>query len=133
MSKWMYSYLAQSPDGPQRTWPVGLPERDLKLLISKGHTEKLSRARLIEEVFQDPSMLVSIIKGWGRNKAECFIYVTLPSNDYRSDSIQTPAQPGRMFLIFVLPDGTIDDWSWRGRGDGERPDGVLGEIIWPQT
>jgi hypothetical protein len=129
----MYSFLAQSPQDPEETWEVGVSERDLKKLIHDGHKEKLARARLIEEVFDDPTTLVSIIQGWGRNKDECVIYVTSPGRDYRSDSIETPGQPGRVFLIFVLPDGTIDDWCWRDVASDGLPDGVKGDTVWPPS
>lgn len=133
MSRWTYSFVAQSPHGPEETWEIGISERDLKFLLQHGHTAKLARARLIEEVFEDPAKLVSIIQGWGRHKDECIIYVTSPGHDYRSDRIETPPQHGRVFLIFVLPDGTIDDWCWRDEGSEGRPDGVEGNIVWPRN
>jgi len=40
-----------------------------------------------------------------------------------------------IFLVFVLPDGTIDDWNWR-KVDANHPDlpeGVNGRLVWQQT
>jgi hypothetical protein len=133
MSRWKYAYSVQSPDDPGKTRDVGISEKDLKFLYEHGHKEKLARARLVDEVFQDPVRILTIIRGWGRDKDECVIYVTSPGHDYRSDSIETPSQPNRLFLIFVMPDGTIDDWNWRDIGNDGRPEGVGGKIIWQQN
>lgn len=130
MSKWKFTVEAQSPEDPDRTWITGFPERHLALLVSKGHKEKLAKARLAEEVLAQPE---SIIKGWGRDKADSWIYVGSPPHDFRSDSIETPPPKGMLFLVFVLPDGTIDDWAWRHATADEPglPEGMKGTVIWP--
>jgi hypothetical protein len=39
------------------------------------------------------------------------------------------------FVVFVLPDGTIDDWAWRPacKDNEELPEGITGEVIWPKN
>ncbi|MEX0679192.1 MAG: hypothetical protein WD063_19105 [Pirellulales bacterium] len=130
MSKWKFTVEAQSPGNPRQTWITGFSERQLALLLSKGHKEKLAKARLAEEVLEHPE---SIIKGWGRDKADSWIYVGAPPHDYRSDSIETPPPKGKRSLVFVLPDGTIDDWVWRDARTDEPglPDGMKGNVVWP--
>ena len=130
MSKWKFTVEAQSPESPLRTWSTGFSERHLNLLVAKGHKEMLARARLAEEVLRTPE---AIIKGWGRDQAESWIYVGAPAHDYRSDSIETPPPQGKLFLVFVLPDGTIDDWAWRDARADEpgMPEGMKGSVIWP--
>lgn len=46
--------------------------------------------------------------------------------------IEIPAPPSMFFLVFVLPDGTIDFWNWRpvSQVDSEAPEGVEGELLW---
>ncbi len=130
MKRWKFVIEAQSPDDPHATWRTGFTVRTIELLISKGHTEKLARARLAEEVLQSPD---SIIKGWGRDRDDCLIYVGAPLQDYRSSSVETPPPKGMLFLVFVLSDGTIDDWSWRPAEAGEpgMPEGMKGTVLWP--
>jgi len=130
MTRWQFQIDAQSPRGAGHTWPTGFSARNLEFLISKGHKEKLAKARLAEEVLLAPD---SIIRGWGRDKDDCWIYIGKPGHDFRSDSIETPPPVGKLFLVFVLPDGTIDDWAWRdARADEPNlPAGMKGEVVWP--
>lgn len=108
MAKWKFTIEAQSPAGQIGTWQTGFAARTLEFLISKGHKEKLARARLVEGVLKTPE---TIIQGWGRDKDDCLIYVGSPRQDFRSDSVETPPPRGMLFLVFVFPDGTIDDWG----------------------
>jgi hypothetical protein len=41
----------------------------------------------------------------------------------------------KLFLVFILPDGTIDHWNWRLRAAGSDtiPEDLKGKILWPQT
>jgi hypothetical protein len=130
--QWKLSVDAQSPHNPTATWRTGFTSRTIDLLISKGHMARLARARLAEEVLQAPD---SIIQRWGREKDDCLIYVGTPSRDYRSSTVETPPPHGMLFLVFVLPDGTIDDWSWRPAEAGEpgMPEGMKGKVVWPAS
>jgi hypothetical protein len=130
MSRWKFTIEAQSPRDASQSWPTGFSARALEFLISKGHKEKLARARLAEEVLRAPE---SIIEGWGREKDDCWIYVGSPPHDFRSDSVETPPPKGMLFLVFVLPDGTIDDWAWREArlDEPNLPEGMKGTVIWP--
>jgi hypothetical protein len=130
MAKWKFTIEAQSPTGQFGTWQTGFAARTLEFLISKGHKEKLARARLVEEVLTTPE---AIIQGWGRDKDDCWIYVGSPPHDFRSDSVETPSLRGMLLLVFVLPDGTIDDWGWREARSDEPglPEGMKGKVVWP--
>lgn len=132
MSGWYLTFQAVLPgSGGATFWEVGIHEKKIRLLQENGHITKLARIRLVEETFEDTIVLV---RGWSRpGKENCLIYVSKPKCDYRSASISTPPPPGMRFAVFVLPDGTIDDWAWRqqSENDPDIPQGVEGEIIWP--
>lgn len=61
-----------------------------------------------------------MIQGWSRPEynEEYLVYVGSPKYDKRKlgdvedGDIENPAPKGKLFLVFVLPDGTIED----GRG-----------------
>jgi hypothetical protein len=134
MSKWIHSFPAKSPyNQPDVEWRVGIHANKFERLRKSGHEAKLARLALVGEVVGEP---LFILDGWGRpEKDDCFVYVGKPAVDYRRVSIQTPAPPGQLFLVFVLPDGTIDDWNWRPTdlNDPSRPEGMRGKTIWPTT
>jgi hypothetical protein len=93
----------------------------------------MARLLLVAEVLLTPDAIVS---GWGRpDRDDCFVYVGRPSRDYRRISIETTPPPNQLFLVFVLPDGTIDDWNWRiaDAADPSKPEGMKGHVIWPTT
>jgi hypothetical protein len=105
----------------------------LELLQEKGHIVKQARILLIDEVLRETW---AIFQGWSRpGTDDCLVYVGNPGQDYRGPRIETPSPPGMVFLVFVLPDGTIDDWNWRKvtASDPDMPEGVIGRKIWPQT
>ena len=84
---------------------------------------------MVKEVLDDP---LCLIRGWDRpEKDECFVYVGRPNHDFQSLTIEKPPPPGKLFLIFVLPDGTIEHWNWRTESDDKGvPEGLRGEIAW---
>ncbi len=131
MSKWLVDFEAQLPEDSTKTWTVGVSERKIKLLRSKGHVVKLARAVLLGSVVTSPLV---IGRGWCRyEKEECLVYAGKPPNDYRSQTIEVPSQPGWFFLGFILPDGTIDDWAWRPPcpENPDVPSDITGDILWP--
>ena len=133
-TRWKIEFEARSPSNPDKaTWKVGIASDLLALLQKKGHTVRQARILLVGEVLRETR---TIFEGWSRpNKDDCFVYAGNPERDYRGPTIETPSSPGMIFLVFVLPDGTIDEWNWRKVtvGDPSRPEGIKGRKIWPQT
>jgi hypothetical protein len=132
MNSWAHSFDAQSPHDPNMTLRVGVAKRKLKAMQAAGHMAKLARYLLVQGAMTKPTM---IVKGWSRlDRDGCFVYVAKPSIDYRGNDIEVPPPPGMHFLVFVLPDGKIDDWAWRpaSKETEGMPDGVTGEVIWPK-
>jgi hypothetical protein len=130
-TRWAFSCEAVDPINPNETWEVGILTWKLELLARNGHLHKLGRAVLVKAVVSDP---ICIIKGWDRPGHEsCFVYVGKPNKDYRSATIEVPPPKGQLFVAFVLPDGTVDDWAWRpvSEFDTSRPEGILGDVLWP--
>jgi len=131
MARWKVEIPAIDPkdtDGPR--WTVGIHEKLLKSMTENGHVQKIARLRCVKQVLEDTRL---IAQGWSRpDKEGCFVYCGLPDTDYKSLTIEVPPPPGMLFLVFVLPDGTIDDWAWRkaDANDGTRPEDIKGEIVW---
>jgi hypothetical protein len=117
---------------PDKRWKVGLPEWLIHQQQIHGHEKAMARLRLVLEVLQEGT--TRLYEGWSRPGKEdkCFVYVGRPDRDYKSHRIETPPPPGMVFLIFVLEDGTIDDWTWRKTSakDADSPEGVSGRLIW---
>jgi len=119
---------APLPSNPSlETWKVGIAESKIRLLRENGDKRRLVRIRLVKEVCEKPG---DIVHGWKRqDKDDCYLYYGSPKSDYRSATIETPAPEGMVFLVFVLPDGTIDDWNWRpaSEDDPRIPEGIRSE------
>lgn len=112
-------------------WKVGIASRLFSALRRNNHTVKLARIKLVEEVVCAP---LGIFEGWSRpDMDDCYVYAGTPARDFRGFTIDVPAPPGMMFLVFILPDGTIDDWNWREvqSDDPHLPVGVKGRQVWP--
>jgi hypothetical protein len=133
-TRWRIEFEARHPRNPEgEVWKVGIASGLLALLQKQGHAVKQGRILLIEEVLGETR---AIFEGWSRpNTDACFVYAGNPGRDYRGPTIEIPPPPGMMFLVFVLPDGTIDDWNWRKvtEGDPNMPEGIAGSKLWPQT
>lgn len=130
MGKWIHTFQALSPTG-DAPWPVGVTETKFRRLRENSHLVKLGRLALVAEVLENPTI---IVEGWNRpDTGDCLVYVGKPDKDYRSAAIELPAPQGMLFAVFVLRDGTVDDWNWRpvSSNDPELPDGVTGVIVWP--
>jgi hypothetical protein len=134
MVRWRYTFSARMPQNPAETWQVGVDQGKVDLIRAKGHEQKYCRLTLVEATLADTRL---IVRGWCRpGKDDCFIYVGRPSRDFRSASIEVPPPPRMVFLVFVLADGTIDDWAWRPQSgeDADLPEGIKGEdVIWRQN
>jgi hypothetical protein len=131
MGRWFISFLTRNPDDLDGQWEVGIDERLYKLYQNQGREVNLARIVLVDEVLSDP---IALIQGWSRpDKEDCFVYVGRPREDYRSFTIQTAAPPGKLFLVFILPSGSIDLWTWRNSSadDPDMPEDVKGTLIWP--
>ncbi len=103
------------------------------MLKENGHSVKFVRTLLVKQVLDATT---AIFAGWSSpDRDTCWVYVGEPTNDYRSATIEAPPQKERVFLVFVLPDGTIDDWGWRAwrQDDHGLPEEVKGELVWRQT
>lgn len=134
MARWLLTFQAIDPKNHEGKWAVGITENRYKELQIHGHEKQIARLLLVEEVLTGGTAL--LYEGWSRpDKDDCFVYEGHPSQDYKNLRIVTPAPPNMVFLVFILPDGTIDDWTWRRldeNGSG-RPQGIQGKLIWPQN
>ncbi len=113
-------------------WQVGIQSWLVSELQRHGPKPKFFRMALVKSVCESP---ISTRKGWDRDGYEdAIVYIGNPGRDYHSDSIELPVPPKMLFFVFVLPDGTIDDWQWRICNESEaRGDGAgLGEKLWPK-
>jgi hypothetical protein len=130
MPDWSIAFDAQHPEDPTRTWKIGIRKGFLEGLHARGHESRIATARLIQGCVLPPEVLIG---GWGRGKGDCLVYVGCPGHDFRTLSIECSPPPGRAFLVFVLPDGTIDDWGWREveKQGVAVPRDMKGTIIWP--
>ena len=134
-TRWRIEFETRKPSNPdQETWTVGIAPSLLEVLQKSGHTVKQARILLIKRRFS--KTFGRFIKVRSRPAMDgCFVYVGSPAHDYRGPTITSPAPPRMVFLVFVLPDGTIDDWNWRRTRDDDPtiPAGIDGRRIWPQT
>jgi hypothetical protein len=139
-TRWILSLQAidprTSPVDPSQFWTVGIPKWLYRKHQNSGHDAPLARIVLVGELLAERTE--QIWKGWSRpGKDECYAYCGVLSREFKSPEIQTPPPPGMTFVVFVLPDGSIDDWTWRrlveDEGGLSRPEGVKGELIWPLT
>ncbi|MHC4398390.1 MAG: hypothetical protein ACYTG0_01780 [Planctomycetota bacterium] len=131
MARWLLTFRAIDPNALDKRWDTGVPERLYRQIQHHGHEKALARLVLVQEVLERDTH--SLYGGWSRpDKEDCFVYVGCPNRDFKSLTIETPPPPGMGFLVFVLPDGTIDEWTWRQFDEegGNRPSGVTGELIW---
>jgi len=135
MARWLLTFHAIDPAALDKRWETGVPEWLYRHFRNQGHEKAIARLLLVREVLEGGT--IDLYGGWSRpDKEDCFVYVGCPNRDFKSLTIETPA-PKKMgkkmgFLVFVLPDGTIDEWTWRllDEEGGNRPIGVTGELIW---
>ena len=133
MSRWLVTFETLDPRNPGAdAWQVGIHESHLRRLRNSNHEAPLARIVLVEQVVSNPDMIIS---GWDRpDRGNCFVYVGRPKDDYRKLRIAVTAPPDMVFLVFVLPDGTIDYWAWRpSQPNSSKPEGLTGEIAWQRT
>lgn len=130
MSRWFLQFDAINPANPEDRWKTGIHQAHYRRLQVHGHEKALARIMLVNDVLTEGTL--RIYGGWSRpDKDDCFVYVGRPTREFKSLSIETPPPPGMVFLVFVLPDGTVDDWNWRPCQDNsDEPQGVEGELIW---
>jgi hypothetical protein len=134
-TRWIVSFQAVDPNNPDGFWEVGVPPWLYKVHQNKGKESALSRLLLVGEVLQGGT--IQLRRGWSRpgKDEDCYAYIGKPKRDYPSAQIDLPAPPGKVFVVFVLKDGAIDEWTWRNevedKGEFVNPDGVKGELIWP--
>jgi hypothetical protein len=133
-TRWKIEFDARLPSNPDHeTWKVGIASSLLNTLQKQGHAVKQARILLVQDVLGDTR---EIFQGWSRpDTDDCFVYTGSPRYDCRGPTIQVPPPRNMVFLVFVLRDGTIDDWNWRPLkpGDATVPEGINGRRIWPQT
>lgn len=134
-TRWLFTFEAIDPKNPLKTWKVGVHERKFKIAQRSGHPKVNARLVLVAEVLQGGTE--RIYEGWCRpgKDEDCYVYVGRPTKDLKSATITTPPPAGMVFLVFVLADGSIDEWMWRPCSDengGNTPDGVTGVLIWSQ-
>ncbi len=133
-TRWRIEFDARLPSNPdQQIWKVGIAPRLLETLQKQGHAVKQARILLVRDVLGDTR---EIFQGWSRpDTDDCFVYAGNPVHDYYKPNIEVPPPPNMIFLVFVLRDGTIDDWNWRpiDPEDPTIPKGITGRKIWPLT
>lgn len=136
-SRWLLEFEARNPQNPDADhWKVGISERKYRFIQNHGHEKELARILLVEQVLEGKTDL--LYEGWNRPNKEkkCYVYAGIPDCDYKSLTIQTNAPKRSFFLVFVLPDGTIDHWTWRQMADtndgDEVPSDIKGELLWPR-
>ena len=131
-TRWKIDFQCVDPRAPDGgTWTIGVDESLLKALQQQGHHVKQSRLLLVADVVSRP---LAIFGGWSRpGTHDCFVYAGQPNRDYRGPQIEVPAPPKMLFLVFVVPGGTIDDWNWRPvtPDNPDHPLGVGGKKLWP--
>jgi hypothetical protein len=133
MGRWQVTFTTISPRPSEGDWEVGVHESHIKHHQHHGHQAPLARLVLVQDVLSNP---LSVFEGWSRpEKEDCYVYVGDPKTDFHSLTIQKPAPPNYLFLVFILPDGTIDLWNWRARAPGTTniPEDVRGKLIWDRT
>ncbi len=133
MTQWYLELEAIDPNDTSQRWKVGIHRSLYESRQKHGHERSLARIILVHEVISEG--VAQIYSGWSRpDKSDCHVYVGFPPRDYKSLTIDTPAPKNMAFLVFVLPDGTIDEWTWRpiDRQSGELQ-GVKGELIWSRN
>lgn len=131
MARWFVPFQAIDPRNLGSYWTVGVSERHYKRLQNSGHEKAIARLLLVRYVLEGGTS--SIFEGWSRpDKEGCFVYAGYPKQDFQSLRIEIPVRKGLIFLVFVLPSGEVDEWTWRCASDGgeSRPDGVRGKLIW---
>ena len=131
MGRWYIEFDAVNPNSPDKKWKTGVLESLYRKIRNCGHEKAIARLLLVREVLDEGA--VAIFSGWSRpDRDDCFVYLGHPDHDFKSLSIETPPPLKMGFLVFVLPDGTIDEWTWRSlHEEGDiRPNGVSGELIW---
>ena len=112
MARWLLTFHAIDPTALDKRWKTGIPERLFQHIRNHGHEKAIARLVLVREVLEGGTG--ALYRGWSRpDKEDSFVYVGRPSRDFKSLSIETPAPKEMGFLVFVLPDGTIDEWTWR--------------------
>jgi hypothetical protein len=130
MGRWFHSFVAQHYDDENNTWEIGITETKFRRLQKNGDIVKLVRLALVEEVVSGP---IRIVRGWERPDTEqCLVYVGKPDRDFHGPRIEKPPPPNMLFVVFVLPDGTIDYWNWRptAADDPFMPEGIGGVTLW---
>ena len=134
MSRWMHEIEAidprNTPVDPEIKWTTGFMRSYFDILQKNGHTKKIARLKLVQEVLN--SCTIMIYKGWSRPDTETsFVYVGVPDKDFKNIGIEAPPPPNMVFLTFVFPDGKINDWTWRKSNNDHIPDGFeKGTLIW---
>jgi hypothetical protein len=131
MARWKVRFRAIDPRNLDGRWEVGVSDRHFRCLQNYGHEKQIARLVLVREVLEGATC--NLYRGWSRpDKEDCYVYEGRPAHDFKSLTIETPVKEGMAFLVFVLPDGEIDEWTWRflTEDGGNRPDGIRGELIW---
>ena len=136
-TRWLLTFKAIDPNNLAGVWNVGIPEWLYRTHQKQGNEARLGRIILVQEVLEGGTL--QLRQGWSRPDKEdgCYVYIGKPDRDFRSFQIETPPPPEQSFLVFVLQDGSIDEWTWRRlseeKGEEDNPDGVKGNLIWSQS
>ena len=130
MARWFLPFTSIDPKNLEDTWEIGILQNHYNAIRIHGHEKQIARIVCVDEVLADPA---SLFRGWNRpDKDNCFVYAGFPENDFKSLTISTSRPRNMIFLVFVLEDGTINDWNWR-EIDADapmQPMGINGELIW---
>lgn len=129
-TRWIVDFEAIDPQNPnERRWKTGIRPAHFRMLQQHSHEKSMARLVLIQKVLQGGT--THLYEGWNRpDRESCYVYIGKPNRDYVSLTIDVPAPPRMVFAVFVLPDGTIDEWNWRNEEENGSPKGITGRLLW---
>jgi hypothetical protein len=107
--KWELDALDPSdPTGVKRR-TVWIDQGTIDFLTRGNLTARFYRIQCAKDVLATPDI---VVKGWNRegfDDGHC--YIGRPQ-DRPKDGIETPPQPEKCFLVFVLASGKVEEWRW---------------------
>jgi len=131
-AKWTMEAL--NPYGSNDPLEVWLPQAHVDGLTRKGLETRFARLLLVPEVLKNPEVVFQGLEREGQEEGLC--YVGRPSRDFHSTTIEVPAPPGKVFLVFVERGGKVFEWRWEPSEDDEPayPENYrerFGRVLWP--
>jgi hypothetical protein len=131
--KWTFDALDPSDASGESTVECWIDQGTIHFLTKGVLTQRWFRIQCVADVLRDP---IHVVEGWNREgyeSARC--YIGRPQ-DHPSEGITLPPKPGMCFLVFVLPNGKIEEWGWEkldpaDDGSCRRQFGEDWKRLWP--